>query len=354
MDKEVNVNVKKKKKKIWINVGITAAIIASCALIFFGAYYVMSGNSYGAYEKSLKTLSADINKANDTTSLLMKGDSIEVEASKTQLNKIIEDLLAAKAKASALIPGDKYRASQDNFVNGINSNVYIYKQLQAVLNNPNAKDADKALEELLKYREETLSYYKKASTSKVTISFSKAADNYVTSSYNYLTAYLQDKKKDDLVINLYSDYKTSFDKILSDFLAIKVDWSSTASRARFSGYDSVLSELNKQKKDLSSLKDKLLALTVPGKPEDFKKNITEPIKLQTSLQAVLEDYDSYLQSFIYNLDIEKLKSVSGTMTASELQELYGPVDEKYQSFNKDYDSFSKLYDEFNSALTSRK
>ena len=328
--------MKPKTKQILINLSAIIGSVFLIVAVFFATYTYFINQSVSSYEKIVKKYSQDINVINESADSFIKGQTIDDTKVKNELDDKINKLLIIKRSVDGLAPSEKYKFSRNNFSAGLNSNIYIYKQIVQIVNNPQAKDSDKALEDLNKYKDECVKYYSLINLKNVTVSLPPKALNFIDKTNYYLGEAIKLRKKNEITQGLTSDYLYSIDEVVKSLLPIKSDYASYAVMARTGKLGEALNQVASNKVIFDDIKAKFLKITVPS----------NGISTFKALSKTLSTEESYIQGFSYALDIEGKQSLSAPLKPEEIKQLYADTNILYKDLNSNYEAFLKVYTEF--------
>jgi len=336
--------LKQKNKKILKIVGLTACSFALAAAVFYITYYVCLSKSLDAYEKPIKDYISAISEINNSTSSFIKSNKLDSEKAGKELTNKIDSLTKIKKSVTELIPTDKYNVSHNSLLSGLENNIMIFRQINEIVKNPQAKDIEKALEDLKKYEYDCRAYYSKVSIKGTQLSLGDTCINFIESTNAYAAQQVNLRKDKEILQGQSLEFINSLDSLLSIFTPINVDLYPNVVNARGNSFDDVVLQIKKNKEAFSSLKESFGTLTVPSKGIDIYKALTK----------VIEDYDSYIQSLSYAVDVEKLDGEgSKSLTDTELTQLYSTANTKFADVTTNYEKFLKLYTELKDAVSTQ-
>lgn len=328
--------LKRKKNKTIIIILSILAFILLISGVFFGAYYLSVGKSSNSYEGSIRTYIDNINNINLSSSVFIKGQTIDVEKLRKDLPSKTDELLKLKNKLQNIIPTDKYKNDQENLLNGLDKNILMFRQITLILSNPNSNELDKAGSDLLKYRDDCESLYSQVNIGKTKPSITDQGKTLINNTSSYVNELARAHKDSEIIKNQDMDFINSMEGLIAKFMPIKVDYSAQISKAREQGsnFDGLILVINNNKDTLDSLSQEFANITVPSKALSCYKAFSKST----------DDYNSYLQSILYSI---KNESLSGkNLTSSKLDELYASPTAKFNDVIKDYSDFLKAYADF--------
>ena len=336
--------MKQKNKKILKVIGLTACSIALAVGVFYITYYLCLSKSLDAYEKPINDHISAITEINNSTSSFIKGNKLDPSISEKELTKKIDSLTKIKKSITELIPTDKYNVSHNALLSGLENNIMIFRQINEIVKNPQAKDIEKALEDLKKYETDCRTYYSKVSVKGSQLSLGDNCINFIESTNSYAAQQVNIRKDKEISQGQSLEFINSLDSIISKFASLNVDLYPNVISSRNGSYDVVTLQIKKNKEDFNSLKKSFGELTVPSKGVEIYKTLT----------TLIEDYNSYIQSLSYAVDVEKLDAEgSKSLTEADLTQLYSTANNTFTNVTSDYEKFIKLYTEFKDAVSAQ-
>lgn len=330
--------MKAKTKKILTTSGIIILILAIIAGVFYGTYYFIVNKSLGTYEKSIKTEIDNINKINSSITAFNKENSIDPDKIKKELPSKVDSLLKEKDKISAINPTEKYSKAHASLLEGLNSNILMYKQVQAIFANSQSKDVANALEDLKKYKNNCVQAYSLVSIKNTAASFPADASTTMETIISYFTDMVKVNRDNDIKQSVNLEFMNNMDAILSKLTAVKVDLSANVAnvRAGSGSYDDVLSQVDLSYDKLQEIQKTFSNITIPQKASSTYK----------IFKNMLDNYDEYLKNFKYALTIEKEEASKGKPSQDFLNSIYATSSSNLQQGDKSYNDFMKLYTDF--------
>lgn len=326
---------KKKNRAVIIILGILVFVLLVGG-VFFSTYYLFIDKSANSYENGVKNIVTKINEVNKSVGVFNKDQSIDPDKIRKEMNSKIDALTGLKDKAQSLVPTEKYKQDNNNFINGLDKNILIYRQIAAIVDNPEGKDIEQAGQNLLQYRDECIQNYSSTHYKGFQIALTNECTTLIENTSNYVNAYIKLNRDKEITDTQKQSFVTSMDDIVSKFAPINIDFSTQLSQVRNSNgnIDDIIALVNKNKDSLDNLQQQFTNLTVPS-------NAVSCYKL---FNKVIEDYSAYLQSFVYSANNEKLAGTG--LTQSKLDEIYSSPTAKLKAVTSDYNSFAKAYNDF--------
>lgn len=332
-------NVQRKSNKVVVFILQILGFVILIGGVFFGTYYLLIQNSSNSYEKNIGAIIKELNSINNAMGTYNSGQALDakkLDELRKNLPKYVEELTKVKDKFEQAVPSEKYKADYDNLILGIEKNILIFRQTEAILRDPEGKDVGIAAENLEKYRDECLSYYSKITSKKMMPSLSSEFVNFVSNTLNYANEMGRLSKDREIILNQNIEFVQNMDLIISKFSPIKIDFSVELTKARNENgsLNKVISLVSKNSDELYNLKQEFSSISVPSKA-------LEAYKL---LKKTIEDYESYLQKFTYSVKNESL--LGHNPSNEEINNLYKDCTSAFKTVTKDYDNFLKAYTEF--------
>jgi hypothetical protein len=326
-----------KTKKIIKITSIAFGIIAAIFVIFYGTYYFIVSKSYSEYEKQVKYYTDKINEINDSTSSLIKQQTIDSNKSKKDLPSKIDSLIEIKNHIEEINPSEKYYKINSSLVDGLNNNILIYKQIISIISNPESKDIEKSLENLKGYKDKCIESYSLFKTKKLSVSLSSSSLQFINNSIFY-TSQLKRLNNDKAIKDgQNSEFINSIDSILNDFLALKKDYNSQIEASRKNRkFNDLLFSISKDTTTFLALKSKLSNIIVPAKG----------VNLYKTFRKTLDSYSSYLDSIYKAVNFENSQLNSASADNSSIDANYTFSKDKYTTVNDNLEEFYKIYNEF--------
>lgn len=319
------------------------AFILLAAGVFYGTYYMIIDKSSSSYENTVKIVVDKINEVNTSTTELLKGQAIDPEKIRKELPGKIDTLSKEKEKLSDITATDKYKKDHENLISGLDKNILMFRQIDAIIENPAGKDLDKAGEDLKKYRDDALANYALVNIKNLRISLPDSSLKLVDYTSTYVYEKVKFNREKEITQSQSLDFINSLDALVSRYSAINSDLSVQMTKVRNEkgNMDNVIALADKNKDELASVHQEFSVLTVPSKAANCYKLFSK----------TLEDLNAYLESFSYSANNEKL--LGDNVTVDKLKEIYSEPNSLYGQLTKDYNSFLKSYSEFREASSSQ-
>lgn len=334
--------MKKKKKKNFTPLIIFLVITLVATSIFLGTYYYFIGNSYKTYEKSIKANIDKINVLNLSTSSLVNGQTINAEEAKKTLPKCIDGLSKVKNSLLDLNPTEKYKEMHNSLINGLTSNILLYKELNSTLTSSNT-NIESSIESIKNYKDSCMSSYSLVYINNSTITLPEGCLNFIVSSQSYTYELARQKRDKEIVQNQNLEFINVVDVNLNKFDKLQANYSLSLKSIKDSkgNLNDLLNKLENDKYEFAKIKNDFSKISVPSKSSE----------VFSLFNKTLDSYSLYLQDFKYALSNESAQTSTSSLDQKVLDSLYKSSEEDYKKYLDLYDDFSKKYNEFkNSAI----
>lgn len=329
--------MKPKTRKIVKITSIVMGIIIAFAGVFYGTYYFIVSKSYSEYDKQIKSYTDKINEINNSTSSLIKQQTIDSNGAKKNLPSKIDSLTSLKNNIQAINPTEKYYKVHSSLIDGLNNNILIYKQITSIISNPSSEDIEKSLENLKSYRDKCIESYSLFSRKNLSISLSPLSLKFINNSIFYTSELIRLNKDKAITDGQNSDFINNIDSILNDFLSLKTDYNSQIEASRKDKkFTDLLFTLNKNTTSYQTLKSKLSNIIVPSKG----------INLYKALKKTLDSYSPYLDSISKAISYENSQLKYTAVDNSSIEANYAFSKDRYSTVNDNLEDFYKFYNEF--------
>jgi hypothetical protein len=254
-----------------------------------------------------------------------------------------------KKQVSSYIPTEKYFDTQNQLETGLQNNIDIFRQLNALLVNPDSSDIENSLDSLKDYEDQCNASYKKVSEGGFQLSLPQNVTDATAAAANYINTIIKLKTDQNMLKTQNSKFVSDIANVYNQFSSIKVDFSSTAASARNSlqTYDSVLDYITKTSNSLQSVRDAFSNITVTTSDSDTKA-------VYSTLKNLLNEYDTYIQSFSYSLTNEKAMAQNGPISSTSAASLYSKSVSNYNVLTNDNSLFIQQYNNFKIKINSAK
>lgn len=307
--------------------------------LFLLSYSFFSKTAYKGYDRYLVNKISEIQKINDKSKDFTSEDSIDKDKAVKKLPSINSDLNAVRNDLTSKAP-EESNENYDNLVKGLESNILIIQQLEAMVNNPMGKDIDKASENLKNYADTTNNYYSLINIKNINFSIGKQLSLALDNTIKYCRTSNNLLKQAEIKVDQYSSFITKIDELNTLFQNNKVDYYPEALKARKNqvSYELTISNIDRNITTFETIKKSLEGMVIPN----------DTLELYRSFNAVIDQYYDYLKNTKYALATESVHNINGDAKEEFLdtlyvnsKKLYSEVAVKHKGFLKDYEKFKK-------------
>lgn len=333
-------NNSQKKFSNVILIILLAIIIGLVA--FFSSYYFFMNKSLTKYKNKLNFEIKHINEINMSVSKIrisegsIKNNIRIINTMDKNISSLQNYLYAIKT----LNASEKYANDYENLINGVKSNILIYKQVLSItesIENIDGKTLNKSLKDLDKCINDTLNFYSQISIRNVKIDLPNETLNFLNSFKNQV----QKQAKATISTKVTKLETTNFIEYLNDitikFNNLKKDYINDIRKGLdVKGYSALINEISDDETSLNILKSNLSILSVPNHANIVFDNFCK----------TLDDYNYYLENLRYNLNIEELTCNNDIISKNSLKNLYTSSRNDLKEVEKSYEEFLDLFVKF--------
>lgn len=333
---------KKKSNKLLITFLTLILCLVTITGVFLGTYYYMMNQSLGTVEKAIQAYVNDINKVNKSVGTLVKGQTIDADLAKKNLPGYIDSLTAIKDKAQKFVSTEKYKDTYANLVDGLTDNINLYRQILAILQNPNSSELQSAYNDLNKYKDQCLNHYAQFNIKDIKIDLPKEALNFVNYSSTYTLELAKIRRDADIKNSQALDFSEKLDAITQRFIPLRTDYAAQLQKIRSGSgsFDDLLAQIDQDRDKYTALKKDLLSMTIP---DDKARTV------HTAFKNIINDYDPYIQQLKYSVNNEKAKTTPGTaLSSADITAIYADAEASLSKISDKYESYLKTFSDYKS------
>ncbi|MBK1812493.1 hypothetical protein JHL18_17885 [Clostridium sp. YIM B02505] len=304
-------------------------ISAGAILIIAISVYFLFNNFLYPERKQLADISATIVSINENLKKPIVSSSMDTELAISTLTDNLSKLLKEKNKLEQIKPSAKYKDTYENLSLGLNNNMKLYEQTLNIMKNPSSKDIQASLQNLTKYEEDCIKYYKLCKSNGVKVSLSPSFSSFFSSVSSYVNQLVKLNRDSDIKTSQKNDFLIAFDDCIKNFYPLKEDLSAAVTRAQDENrsLSGIQSDVANKIVQLEKLKTSLYEISVPS----------DGVECFSDFEETLKSYDTYISTLS-----EALKSQSNQ--AEKLKDAFS----KYDDMNSSYKNFNKSYDDYKS------
>lgn len=337
--------MKKLNRKQLIILAIIFSALIVCIGVFSGTYYFFINKSHSSYKNKVASEVANINKTNENSSNFTKGETIDTEKIINDLSGSITSLQTSSSKLRNLVVTNKYEKDHKNILDGLENNISIYRQILTICKNSKDPNLGNYITQLQKYRDDCMNYYTLVSIEGIHLALPKESIELIDNTISY--AEKQVRANADQIISLSQsrDFLKSINDMLSKFNGIKKDYMPEVldARSKAEGYDNILNNITSSEAVMTDIRSTASNINVP-------KSVSS---IYSAFIKVLDDYDSYIQSFKYAVKTESLTYTAEVEKDTSIDKLYSSSKDKLKAADDSFKDFMKLYNEFNDKISSQ-
>lgn len=318
---------------------ISIIIFVVCILLIFFKIFpnTLPFTNVNYVEKSMNS----ILEINNSTKEFLDNSSLDVNKALV----IIPKMKVALINISIEINSTAYSKTPDIeeklilLSKGLNENILVLEQLEAMLQNPNGNDISLAADNLKIYRDNADSYYGLLSLNEDTFNLGTPLYTTINAALDYCISINNEKKIAELkTIENNNFFNSINDLIISmDNLIINYYDAVTDCRNSKKTYELLISEINTTNDKLQCVKDVLSKLSIPDNFHSIYNDFSE----------IVNSYSDYLYNFKYNVATEKVLRKNGSTSDEVVNSLYDSSNKYYTEIEKKYKKFTKAYNNLN-------
>ncbi|MEA4825109.1 MAG: hypothetical protein VB130_00520 [Clostridium sp.] len=326
---------------------ITLAIIFSALIVgigvFSGTYYFFINKSHSSYKNKVNAEVANITKTNENSSNFTKGETIDTEKIINNLSDSITSLQTSLSKLKNLVVTNKYEKDHKNILDGLESNISIYKQIFTICKDSKSPNLGNYITQLQKYRDDCMNYYTLVSIEGIHLTLPKESIELIDNTISYAEKQIRLNADEKITLSQNHDFLKSLTDMLSKFNGIKKDYMPEVldARSKTKGYDTILNDITSSEAVMTDIRSNASNISIPK----------DASSIYSAFIKVLDNYDFYIQSFKYAVKTESLTSTAGVEKDTSLDKLYSSSKDKLKTADDSFKDFMKLYNEFNDKIS---
>jgi hypothetical protein len=328
---------KKSNKPLFIITAAVCFVLFTFAIFNFTFNYFMN-KSNSNYENAIVKYLNNINSTNLSVISLIKGQTIDTDAAKKSLPAKIDQLIKDKDALQQLQPIDSYKKVHQSLIAGLQNNINVYRQINAILVSPQSPDLESSSANIEKYKNDCMNYYSLTVFKTAQIVLPGKCLTFINNSIGYVNELIRIKKAIEIKVSQNSDFDTNVDTILNEFQPLMIDFNVYAIKARngLGKYDDILNMIDSTKLSFNNVTNDFSKLTVPP----------EAIPIYNSLNSTFTNFDLYLNNFRYALTNEQNKANGVALDKNSIDSLYSIPLKNFADMYTNYNGFVKLYEDF--------
>lgn len=316
-------------------------IAIAILVLFFISYGVFSIFSPSKEEMYLYDLMDSIKDTNNQCKSFLDDSNINVEKALKTIPKMREQLYSTSIDSTS----NEYAAIADNsatYLNisrGLNENILLLDQLQAMLNNPYGNDLELASTNLKIYRDASDSYYNLVEYDNSNFSLGNSMYSMINETIDYCISSNNTKKMNEIksaeadkFISTLNELVVSMDKLIENYYERVIDC-----RSNKMTYELLVSKLDDTISKMESVKNILSQMSIPN---DF-------LDIYNSFSEVSTLYSKYVYDVKYAILTEMVRRESVDIKDDYMDSLYDSSNKTLENVEKKYKIFTKEYNKLN-------
>ena len=291
-------------------------------------------NTYNIYKDNLSVFITKIQNSNEAVSTINVGQTINKE----NANKVLPEEINNLSKVNLSISNfksDKNYANIFNSLNiGVKNNILMYKQILSIINNPECIDINTSIKNVTKYKNSCNYYYSKVKSNNKCFSLPAGSLVLINNTSTYVCTVVNSRKNINIINNEISDFENKLEDAFEKFNSIKanLNYYAECSRKKTITYNTAILKVQKNIDTFSNFLYTFSEINVPSDKFDT----------YNAFEKILNDYNSYVSSFIYALKKEKAIA-SSSNPSSDYSYLYADTNKKFSEMNKALSSFKENF-----------
>lgn len=329
---------------VWLSDRLFKKIVISLVVILFiictflVSYYYVFNNSLSGTTKQIRSNLTSINNINKALSSFGRGQTLDITKLKKELETRVPEFTEVKESLEKSLPLDSSK-DRDKLLSGVNSNLLMYRQLLAILSNPEGKDVGKSLEHLKQYRDDCVNAYTLVHSRPLKLTLPEKVTTLINHTSDYFSEFIK-VNRDREIINIQNkDYVDNMEEMVNQFITIKTSvytFLHKANENTSSPFNTVLTHIDKNLDETSLLKSDFLKLSIPA----------NAIASSDTFKITLDHYESYLDHLKLAVSTEKMKAMGHTLPKIPEDIISSTVKPDVEELNAAFNEFISAYTEF--------
>ncbi len=304
--------------------------------------FLISYNFFGKFslsesERYLDNTMESISKVNNKSKCFIDNGTLNVDKSLATLPEMKTDLIDISLKLNSSIYSQE-KDSIDNYTNlskGLNENILILEQLEAMLKNPYGNDIDRAANDLKIYRNTAEYYYSQIRLKKSSYDLGVSLHSAISSTIDYSISTNNSKRISELrsaeatkFLTILNELKISLDSLNKDFYLDVLKC-----RSGNKSYELLLSNIDDTVLKLDALNSVLHKMSIPD----------NYLPIYTDFSKTVSLYTDYVYGIKYAVVTEKVRRESKDIKEDFMDSLYVWSNKTYKNFEVMYNNFIEEY-----------
>ncbi|MEG1256699.1 hypothetical protein [Clostridium sp.] len=314
-------------------------IIGIC--LFFISYSLFSKFPSNKEEKYLYNTINSISKVNNKAKTFLDNNSLNIDKALKILPEMKTDLtdISSHLNSSIYIKDNDSSDNYSNLIKGLNENILIIEQLEAMLQNPYGSDIELAANNLKTFRDTSENYYSLISYKDSTYNLGVSLHSVINLTIDYCISSNNLKKISELKIAESIKFMDTLNELVISLDSLKCDYYEKVLECR-SGkitYELLISNINDTSLKLNAVKNVLSQMSIPNNFSSIYNNFSETVNL----------YNDYIFEIKYAIVTEKVRRENEDIKDDFMDSLYISSNKTYSDMEVKYKKFIKEYNNLN-------
>lgn len=310
--------------------------------LFFISYGFFSKFSLDKGERYLYSTMNSILKVNNRSKDFLDNNSINVEKALSSLPEMKTDLIdiSIDLNSSPYAKDIDYAEDHKNLSKGLNENILIIEQLEAMLKNPYGNDIEIAANNLKLFRDTAENYYRLITIDDCSYDLGVPLYSIINSTIDYCISTNNLKIISDFKSAEVAKFLGTLKELVISLDNLKYDFYQDVLKCRSGSmtYELLVSNIDDTASKLVSVQNVLSQMSIPDDFASIYSDYSKSVSL----------YNDYLYKIKYAVITEKVRRESKDVKEDFMDSLYVSSNETYDKLEKVYKNFTKEYNNLNS------
>jgi hypothetical protein len=311
-------------------------------ILFFMSYGFFSKFSFTKGERYLYNTMNAILKVNNRSKDFLDNNNINVEKALSSLPEMKTDLIdiSVDLNSNPYAEDTNYTENHKNLLKGLNENILIIEQLEAMLKNPAGNDIEIAANNLKLFRDTSENYYGLINIDDSNYDLGVPMYSVINSTIDYCISTNNFKRISDLKSAEATKFLDTLKELVISLDSLKHDFYEDVLKCRSGNmaYELLISNIDDTSKKLTSVQNVLSQMSIPDNFSSIYNDYSKTVSL----------YNDYLYKIKYAIVTEKVRRESKDIKEDFMDSLYISSNETYDKVEKMYKNFTKEYNNLNS------
>jgi len=281
-------------------------------------------------------------KINNRSKDFLDNNNVNVEKALSSLPEMKTDLIdiSVDLNSNPYTEDTNYTENHKNLLNGLNENILIIEQLEAMLKNPAGNDIEIAANNLKLFRDTAENYYGLINMDDSNYDLGVPMYSVINSTIDYCMSTNNFKRISDLKSAETTKFLDTLKELVISLDSLKHDFYEDVLKCRSGNmaYELLISNIDDTSKKLASVQNILSQMSIPDNFSSIYNDYLKTVSL----------YNDYLYKIKYAIVTEKVRRESKDIKEDFMDSLYISSNETYDKVEKMYKNFTKEYNNLNS------